>query len=174
MDINSKRLFKELNKDKTLYPASITKIMKALVVIENSNPYDVVKTSDEILTIDGPNIYAEIGENFIMQDQFVKEAEEKGFKALDAKFRMVGEIEKHHEERYRKLLKNVDDELVFSKDGESIWICLNCGHTSLLVKKLQNYVQNVHIHKISLKLEQKIINLGGEIRWKITLIPKVL
>ena len=41
---------------------------------------------------------------------------------------MVAEIEKHHEERYRKLLSNIDDGLVFSKDGESIWICRNCGH----------------------------------------------
>jgi len=71
------------------------------------------------------------GENYEwtdMYEQFAKEAEEEGFKALAAKFRMVGEIEKHHEERYRKLLKNIEDEVVFSKDGDRIWICRNCGH----------------------------------------------
>ena len=41
---------------------------------------------------------------------------------------MVGEIEKHHEGRYRKLLKNIEDEVVFSKEGDTIWICRNCGH----------------------------------------------
>ena len=63
-----------------------------------------------------------------MYDEFAKVAEEEGFKALAAKFRMVAEIEKHHEERYRKLLKNVEDEVVFSKDGEKNWKCRNCGH----------------------------------------------
>ncbi len=55
-------------------------------------------------------------------------AEEEGFKAIAAKFRMVGEIERHHDERYRKMLENVKGDLVFSKDGEKIWICRNCGH----------------------------------------------
>ena len=71
------------------------------------------------------------GENYEWTDmykEFAKTAEEEGFKTLAAKFRMVGEIEKHHEERYRKLLKNIEDEVVFSKDGEKIWICRNCGH----------------------------------------------
>jgi rubrerythrin len=71
------------------------------------------------------------GENYEwtdMYDEFAKVAEEEGFKALAAKFRMVAEIEKHHEERYRKLLKNVEDEVVFSKDGDAVWICRNCGH----------------------------------------------
>ena len=71
------------------------------------------------------------GENYEWTDmyaEFAKVAEEEGFKAIAAKFRMVGEIEKHHEERYRKLLKNIDDEVVFSKDEECIWICRNCGH----------------------------------------------
>ena len=63
-----------------------------------------------------------------MYETFAKEAEEEGFKKIAAKFRMVGEIEKHHEERYRKLLKNIDDQVVFSKDDEKIWICRNCGH----------------------------------------------
>ena len=71
------------------------------------------------------------GENYEwtdMYDRMAKEAEEEGFKEIAAKFRAVGAIEKHHEERYRKLLKNIEDEVVFSKDGESIWICRNCGH----------------------------------------------
>ncbi len=71
------------------------------------------------------------GENFEWTDMYermAKEAEEEGFTEIAAKFRMVGAIEKHHEERYRKLLKNIDDELVFSKEGESVWICRNCGH----------------------------------------------
>ena len=71
------------------------------------------------------------GENYEwtdMYEEFAKTAEEEGFKALANKFRMVGEIEKHHEERFRKLLKNIEDEVVFSKDEDKIWICRNCGH----------------------------------------------
>lgn len=71
------------------------------------------------------------GENYEwtdMYEEFARVAEEEGFKALAVKFRQVGEIEKHHEERFRKLLKNIDDEVVFSKDEECIWICRNCGH----------------------------------------------
>lgn len=71
------------------------------------------------------------GENFEwtdMYDGFAKTAEEEGFAELAAKFRMVAAIEKHHEERYRQLLKNINDEVVFSKDEEKIWICRNCGH----------------------------------------------
>ena len=71
------------------------------------------------------------GENYEwtdMYDGFAKTAEEEGFKALAAKFRMVAEIERHHEERYRKLLKNVEDKVVFSKDGDAVWVCRNCGH----------------------------------------------
>ena len=71
------------------------------------------------------------GENYEwtdMYEEFARVAEEEGFKAIAAKFRGVAAIEKHHEERYRKLLENVKDGLVFSKDGEKIWICRNCGH----------------------------------------------
>ena len=71
------------------------------------------------------------GENYEwtdMYDEFARVAEEEGFTQLAAKFRMVGEIERHHEERYRQLLKNIDDEVVFSKDEDAIWICRNCGH----------------------------------------------
>ena len=71
------------------------------------------------------------GENYEwtdMYDEFARVAEEEGFKAIAAKFRGVAAIEKEHENRYRQLLKNVQDELVFSKDDEKIWICRNCGH----------------------------------------------
>ena len=71
------------------------------------------------------------GENYEwtdMYDRRAKEAEEEGFKEIAAKFRAVGAIEKHHEERYRKLLKNIEDSVVFSRDGDRIWICRNCGH----------------------------------------------
>ena len=71
------------------------------------------------------------GENYEwtdMYDRMAKEAEEEGFKEIAAKFRGVGAIEKHHEERYRKLLKNINDAVVFSRDGDAIWICRNCGH----------------------------------------------
>lgn len=57
-----------------------------------------------------------------------KEAEEEGFTEIAAKFRMVGEIERHHEERYRKLLENIQGDLVFSRDGDRMWKCRNCGH----------------------------------------------
>ena len=71
------------------------------------------------------------GENYewtSMYEEFAKVAEEEGFKEIAFKFRAVGEIEKHHEERYRKLLKNINDKVVFSRDEDTIWICRNCGH----------------------------------------------
>ena len=63
-----------------------------------------------------------------MYERMAKEAEEEGFKALAIKFRMVGAIEKTHEERYRKLLENVDNQQVFEKSGVTVWECRNCGH----------------------------------------------
>ena len=71
------------------------------------------------------------GENYewtIMYDQFAKEADEEGFTEIAAKFRMVAAIEKTHEERYQALINNVNSEKVFSKDGEVLWQCRNCGH----------------------------------------------
>ncbi len=71
------------------------------------------------------------GENYEwtdMYDSFAKTAEEEGFNHIAFLFKEVGKIEKEHEERYRKLLKNVEDKLVFTKDGDSIWQCRNCGH----------------------------------------------
>ena len=71
------------------------------------------------------------GENFEWTDMYArmaKEAREEGFDEIAEKFEMVGAIEKHHEERYRKLLKNIEDKCVFTKDGDAIWQCANCGH----------------------------------------------
>ena len=71
------------------------------------------------------------GENYEwtdMYDRFAKEAEEEGFTALAAKFRMVAEIEKHHEERYRALLHNIETQQVFEKSTVPVWECRNCGH----------------------------------------------
>ena len=71
------------------------------------------------------------GENFEwtdMYDRMAKEADEEGFPEIAEKFRAVGEIEKHHEERYRKLLQNINDKVVLSRDGDVIWQCANCGH----------------------------------------------
>lgn len=71
------------------------------------------------------------GENYEWTDMYArmaKEAREEGFLEIAAKFELVGDIEKHHEERYRKLLKNIEDKVVFSREGDCIWQCSNCGH----------------------------------------------
>lgn len=81
-------------------------------------------------TLDNLNDAAD-GENYEWTDmykEFAGIAEKEGFTEIAAKFRMVGDIEKRHEERYRKLITNVEEGLVFSRDGEKIWICRNCGH----------------------------------------------
>jgi len=66
-----------------------------------------------------------------MYDRFAKDAEEEGFTALAAQFRMVAKIEKSHEERYRKLLNNVEMKAVFEKSEETMWECRNCGHLTM-------------------------------------------
>ena len=74
---------------------------------------------------------AAAGENYEWTDMYARmadEADAEGFPEIAAKFRMVGKIEKAHEERYRKLLANVENGLVFSRDGDMIWECGNCGH----------------------------------------------
>ena len=71
------------------------------------------------------------GENYEwtdMYDGFAKTAEEEGFPELAARFRLVGEIERHHEERYRALLRNVETAEVFRKSEVKVWECRNCGH----------------------------------------------
>ncbi len=85
---------------------------------------EIPSTSENLL--DAAN-----GENFEWTDmykEFAETAREEGFDRIANLFEGVAEIEKHHEERYRALLSNVDNELVFSKDGDKIWQCRNCGH----------------------------------------------
>ena len=74
---------------------------------------------------------AAAGERYEWTDMyatFAREAKEEGFDHIAYLFEAVGRIEKEHEERYRKLLANVEDDIVFSKDNDVIWQCLNCGH----------------------------------------------
>ena len=71
------------------------------------------------------------GENYEWTDMyagFAETAREEGFPELAEKFLQVAEIEKSHEERYRKLLSNINEKKVFSRDGDAIWVCRNCGH----------------------------------------------
>ena len=66
-----------------------------------------------------------------MYSEFAKTAREEGFDHIAFLFEGVAKIEKEHEERYRKLLANVNDKLVFSNDGDAIWVCRNCGHVHI-------------------------------------------
>lgn len=93
-------------------------------------------------------LHAAEGENYEwtdMYDRMAKEAEEEGFMEIAQKFRMVGAIEKEHEERYLKLLANVKEGLVFSKEGDTVWQCSNCGH--LVFGKKAPLVCPVCLHK---------------------------
>lgn len=77
---------------------------------------------------------AALGENYEwtqMYPQFAKDAKDEGFEKIAFLFSEVAKIEKEHEERYRKLLANVEGDLVFSRDGECIWICSNCGYVHI-------------------------------------------
>ena len=81
-------------------------------------------------TIENLKMAAE-GENYEWTDMYermAKEAKEEGFDHIAYLFEAVGKIEKEHEERYKKLIENVENGLVFSKDGDRIWRCRNCGH----------------------------------------------
>ena len=76
-------------------------------------------------------LHAAEGENYEWTDmyyKFAQTAEKEGFPELAARFRYVAEVEKHHEERYRALLKNVEEALVFAKPDKTVWECRNCGH----------------------------------------------
>ncbi len=71
------------------------------------------------------------GENYEwtdMYDRMAQEADEEGFPEIARKFRGVAAVERHHEERYRKLLENIEQGIVFSREGDTVWICRNCGH----------------------------------------------
>ena len=81
---------------------------------------------------------AAAGENYEWTDMyatFAKEAREEGFTKIAALFDLVAKIEKEHEERYRKLLANIEGGLVFSKENDVIWQCENCGH----IVRAENY-----------------------------------
>ena len=74
---------------------------------------------------------AAAGENYEWTDmykEFAETAKEEGFTRIAKLFEMVAEIERHHEERYRKLIENIEEGLVFSRDDDRIWQCRNCGH----------------------------------------------
>lgn len=74
---------------------------------------------------------AAAGENYEWTDMykgFAQDAKAEGFEHIAFLFEEVGKIEKEHEERYKKLLANINDEIVFSKDHDVVWICSNCGH----------------------------------------------
>ncbi len=73
----------------------------------------------------------EHGEWTEMYARMAKEAREEGFEEIAIKFELVGAIEKRHEERYLALLKNIEDQKVFEKDEEKMWICRNCGHVHI-------------------------------------------
>lgn len=77
---------------------------------------------------------AAAGENYEwteMYAEFAKVAKEEGFDHIAALFEMVAKIEKDHEERYKKLLANIEGGLVFSRDGDMMWVCSNCGHVHI-------------------------------------------
>jgi rubrerythrin/Fe-S-cluster-containing dehydrogenase component len=98
------------------------------------------KALDELGDTAANLLHAAEGENYEwtdMYERFAKDAEEEGFTALAAQFRMVAKIEKTHEERYRALLNNVDMKKVFEKADETIWECRNCGHL-VMGKKAPN------------------------------------
>ena len=74
---------------------------------------------------------AAAGENYewtTMYKDFAAKAREEGFENIAVLFELVGRIEKEHENRYKKLLENIEEGLVFSKEGDRMWICSNCGH----------------------------------------------
>ena len=100
-------------------------------------------------TIDNLNDAAN-GENYeytTMYSDFAKKAREEGFDRIADLFERVGEIEKEHENRYRKLIDNIENELVFSSEGDTIWICRNCGH--VVIGKKAPLVCPVCAHKQS-------------------------
>ena len=87
------------------------------------------------------------GENYEWTDMyatFAKEAKEEGFDRIAFLFEMVGKIEKEHEERYRKLVENLENGLVFSRDGDRIWQCANCGHIVIGPKAPQMFPVCAH------------------------------
>lgn len=102
---------------------------------------------------------AAAGENYEWTDMyatFAKEAKEEGFDHIAYLFEEVAKIEKEHEERYLKLLANVENGLVFSKDGDTIWQCSNCGHI-VIGKKLPKFAPFVLIPRLTSRSVLKTI-----------------
>ena len=100
------------------------------------------------------------GENFEwtnMYERMAREAEEEGFPEIAFKFRAVGAIERHHEERYRRLLRNIEEGIVFSREGDTVWICRNCGHI-VIGKRLPKYARYASTRRASLKFRPRIID----------------
>ena len=92
------------------------------------------KELGELGTVEENLLHAAEGENYEWTDMYERmaaEAEEEGFAELAAKFRGVAAIEKAHEERYRKLLSNVQEKQAFEKSGIQVWECRNCGHIAI-------------------------------------------
>lgn len=90
------------------------------------------------------------GENYEwtnMYERMAAEADEEGFPEIAFRFRAVAAVERHHEERYRRLLQNIEEGIVFSREGDTVWICRNCGH--LVIGKKAPEVCPVCNHKKS-------------------------
>ena len=100
-------------------------------------------------TMDNLRAAAE-GENYEWTDMYAKmaaDADAEGFPEIAHRFRAVAAIDKHHEERYRRLLQNIEEGLVFSREGDMVWICRNCGH--IHIGKKAPEVCPVCLHKQS-------------------------
>ncbi len=108
------------------------------------------------------------GENYEwtdMYDGFAKTADEEGFHELSQRFRLVAAIEKHHEERYRALLHNVEMAEVFAKSEVKVWECRNCGHI-VVGEKARRFAPPATIPRAILKFTQKTIKeRKGELSW---------
>ena len=108
------------------------------------------------------------GENYEwtdMYEAFAKTAEAEGFTALAAKFRLVGAIEKRHEEMYRALLNNVETAAVFEKSEVKVWECRNCGHV-VVGPRLPKCAPYAIIPRAISKFTRKIIDFNKKVRLK--------
>ena len=125
------------------------------------------------------------GENYEwtdMYDGFAKTADEEGFHELAQRFRLVAAIEKHHEERYRALLHNVEMAEVFAKSEVKVWECRNCGHI-VVARRPRRFAPPATIPRAILKFTQKTIKeRKGELSWSrsftfasiaVTSLPKL-
>ena len=120
-------------------------------------------------TIENLNDAAD-GENYEWTDmysEFAKVAREEGFTRIALLFEGVAKIEKEHEERYRKLIANIEDGLVFSRDGDTIWQCRNCGH--IVVGKKAPVTCPVCAHPQSyFEIKKKTIKIVELVRFILT------